>query len=92
MRNHPDFDPSFYDLGCLGGNKTAVSGDEIIFFAENRILSKNSRVAFVAPENYVFGLLRMFEFIDQAAQTQASRDRAEALGWLDDPHFRREDA
>jgi len=87
MRRDPGFDPSFNMLwDATAVTKMQLSSDELVFFAQNRILSKASRVAFVAPEAHVFGVLRMFEIhyslIDDSAQSQVFRKRAEALEWL----------
>ncbi len=91
MRKDPDFDPSFSLL--WDGTKVvslAISSDEIRTLSQNQVYLHTSRVAFVAPQNLVFGLARMFEAYysmhDNPARTRVFRHRADALEWLEAPY------
>ena len=87
MLNNPDFDQSFNMLwDTTRATKTTLSSEEIRQLAQSRVMGKSSRVAFVAPLEAVFGMLRMYEiyysFFENPAQTRSFKDRSEALEWL----------
>jgi len=86
----PDFDPSF-DMLWDARMATAIdlSSNQVVFFAQNPMLHKGSRLAFVAPESHVFGVLRMFEIyysmIANPARTHVFREMSDAVDWLNQP-------
>jgi len=86
----PDFDPSF-DMLWDARMATAIdlSSNQVVFFAQNPMLHKGSRLAFVAPESHVFGVLRMFEIyysmIANPARTYVFRKMSDAVDWLNQP-------
>lgn len=90
MFRDPDFDPSFNMLwDARLATSLDLSSNQVVRIAQNPMLLTNSRVAFVAPEYHVYGVLRMFEtyysMIAQPAQTHVFRDLPEALEWLHEP-------
>lgn len=90
MFSDPDFDPSFDMLwDARLATSIDLSSNQVIHFAQNPMLHQDSRVAFVASESHVFGVLRMFEIyysmIASPAQTHVFRNVNEALKWLGQP-------
>lgn len=90
MFSDRDFDPSF-DMLWDARLATAIdlSSNQVVYFAQNPMLHQASRVAFVAAESHVFGVLRMFEIyysmIASPAQTHVFRNLPDALEWLNQP-------
>jgi hypothetical protein len=86
LSNDKDFDPSFSQLVDLTG-VTAIgfTPDDVHGLAERSIFSPQSRRAFVAKRDLLYGLARMFELLREARgkdEIQVFRDRNEALEWL----------
>jgi hypothetical protein len=70
ISSHPDFDPSFSELVDFS-EVTAVAASTLAIEKSARqksIFSLTSRHAVVAPQDHIFGLVRMFEVL--AEQTK----------------------
>ncbi len=79
------FDPSFdhlFDLRSVEGMK--VSSSQIRRTAEARLFSEASKRAVVAPQDVVFGSVRMYQAYRDATpgQIRLFRDYSDALEWL----------
>jgi len=94
VRNHqdrlladPDFDASFDQLiDTTTSTKFEISPHEARILAGRRILSPESRRAFVATEPHIFGLGRMMEIYHEGlgyADVQVFYSLDEALKWLE---------
>ena len=86
LRNDPRFDPSYRQLVDLTGITEILVGTRLINdTAHDQYFTPGSRRAFVASEDAVFGLARMFATRAEAeGQTiEVFRDRAKAEEWLD---------
>jgi hypothetical protein len=83
----PDFDVSFDQLiDTTPAIEFDISADEARTLAERRIVSPESRRAFVAIQPHIFGLGRMMEVYHEAlgyADVQVFYSRDEALKWLE---------
>jgi hypothetical protein len=79
----PDFDASFDQLiYATAATKFGISADEARILAERRIVSPESRRAFVATEPHIFGLGRMMEIYHERlkyADAQVFHSMNEAL-------------
>jgi hypothetical protein len=82
----PDFDASFDQLiDATDATIFGVSADQARTLAERRIVSPESRRAFVAAESHIFGLGRMMEIYHEGrgyADVQVFYSMNEALNWL----------
>jgi hypothetical protein len=83
----PDFDASFDQLiDTTPATKFDISADEARILAERRIVSQESRRAFVATEPHIFGLGRMMEIYHERleyADVHVFHHVDEALKWLE---------
>src|SRR5215831_5832518 len=80
----PDFDENFDQLiDTTATTKINLSVREAKDLAERRIVSPDSRRAFVAIEPHIFGLGRMMEaYHHPLSETQVFRSLREALEWI----------
>jgi hypothetical protein len=82
----PDFDPSFDQLlDMTAATKFEISADEARTLARRRMLSPESRRAFVATAPHIFGLGRMMEIYREGmeyAEVRVFYSMDEALEWL----------
>jgi hypothetical protein len=82
----PDFDPSFDQLiDTTHVTNIDISADEVRILASRRILSSESRRAFVATRPHIFGLGRMMEIFHEDlgyADVHVFYSINEALEWL----------
>jgi hypothetical protein len=92
IRNHqdrlladPDFDATFDQLiDATRATKFNLSADEARLLAVRRILTPESRRAFVATEPHIFGLGRMMEIYHEGlAYVEVFHSIDEALKWLE---------
>jgi hypothetical protein len=83
----PDFDASFDQLiDMTAATKFEISADQARILAKRRILSPESRRAFVATKPHIFGLGRMMEIYREGpgyADVQVFYSMDEALEWLE---------
>ena len=81
----PDFDVSFDQLIDTTAVTTFdISASEARILAERRILSPESRRAFVATKPHIFGLARMMEvYHEPLGEVQVFYSMDEALKWLE---------
>lgn len=87
MLNDPEFDSSFdllWDATLITSINLSIN--QAFLLAQLRVMSKTSRVVFVAPWRPVYGVVETFEtyssMVDDPPQTRAFRDRHEAIQWL----------
>ncbi len=84
--NDKDFDPNFSQLGDFTRvTEIAFTADDVRRFAERSIFSPQSRRAFVATTDALYGMVRMFELLRDVrgeGQIRVFRDRDAALDWL----------
>ena len=80
----PDFDASFDQLiDATTATRFDISAHEARILAERRIVSRESRRAFVATEPHIFGLGRMMEiYHEHLGNAQVFDSMDEALKWL----------
>ena len=80
-----DFDVSFDQLiDTTAVTKFDISASEARILAERRIVSPESRRAFVATEPHIFGLGRMMEvYHEHLGNVQVFYSMDEALKWLE---------
>jgi hypothetical protein len=81
----PDFDASFDQLiDTTSARKFDISAHEARILAERRVVSAESRRAFVATEPHIFGLGRMMEiYHEHLGNAQVFYSMDEALKWLE---------
>jgi len=81
----PDFDVSFDQLiDTTAVTKVDISASEVRILAERRIVSPESRRAFVATKPHIFGLGRMMEvYHEPLGEIQVFYSMDEALMWLE---------
>jgi hypothetical protein len=83
----PDFDASFDQLiDTTPATKFEISADEAKILAQRRIVSPESRRAFVATVPHIYGLGRMMEVYHEDleyADVHVFYSMDEALKWLD---------
>jgi hypothetical protein len=83
----PDFDASFDQLiDATNALRFGISADEARILAERRIVTPESRRAFVATEPHIFGLARMMEIYREGreyAEVHVFYSMDEALKWLE---------
>jgi len=83
----PDFDASFDQLiDTTSATRFDISAHEARVLAERRIVSPESRRAFVATEPHIFGLGRMMEIYYELlglGNARAFYSMDEALKWLE---------
>jgi hypothetical protein len=85
----PDYDPDLDDLLDFGDvERVDVAGEGVrrlvAYFDRADLPGHHARLAIVAPQDYVFGLARMYEALRGGApgQIRVFRDRAAAEAWL----------
>ena len=85
----PDFDVGFDQLiDTTAVTRFDISADEARILAERRIVSPESRRAFVATAPHIFGLGRMMEIYHERleyADVEVFDSMDEALKWLERP-------
>jgi hypothetical protein len=85
----PDFDAGFDQLiDTTAAMRFDISASEARILAERRIVSPESRRAFVATEPHIFGLGRMMEIYHEAleyADVEVFDSMDQALKWLERP-------
>jgi hypothetical protein len=86
----PDFEASFDQLiDTSAVTKIDISADEARVLAERRIVSPESRRAFVAVKSHIFGLARMMEvFHEPVGHAQVFYSIDEAVKWIATPEHR----
>ncbi len=86
LASDKDFDPNFSQLGDFTGvTEIAFTADDVRSFAERNIFSPQSRRAFVAKSDALYGMVRMFELLRDVrgeGQIRVFRDHDAALEWL----------
>ncbi len=85
----PDYDPDLDDLlDFSGAERVAIVAEGVrrlvAYFDRADLPGHHARLAVVAPQDYVFGLARMYETLRGGApgQIRVFRDRAAAEAWL----------
>jgi hypothetical protein len=83
----PHFDPTFDQLiDTIPAKEFNISADEARILASRRIVSPESRRAFVATKPHIFGLGRMMEIYHEGlayADVEVFHSMDEALKWLE---------
>ena len=81
----PDFDVTFDQLiDTTAAAEIAISADEAKVLAVRRIVSPESRRAFVATKSHIFGLGRMMQvYHEPLGDVQVFYSMDEALKWLE---------
>ena len=87
LLSDPDFKPEFDQLiDATAVTAVEVSVDEIKTLVSRKVLSPESRRAFLAPSPFVYGMGRMMgtylEMSKAASQVGVFRDLPSALKWL----------
>jgi hypothetical protein len=86
MIAHPDFDPSFNQLGDFREvQRMDLSGEDIRNFATRSIYAASSKRAFVVSTDVQFGLGRMFETyrgLDGENGVRIFRSMSDAIQWV----------
>jgi hypothetical protein len=86
LRDDPDFDPGFSQLvDCTKVTKADdLSTDAIYELARRHLFGAESKRAFVAPQNLVYGLIRMFQILtnDYPDELLVCKDLTEARKYL----------
>ena len=85
LRDDVNFDPAFselYDFRSV--TKFELSAEQIQAIAGRPIYGTGSRAALVAPDDLVYGLLRMFQTMAEGGHgnIQIFRDMDDARSWL----------
>lgn len=86
LSKDPDFDPSFSQIADFTQvTRVELSSDEIRRLAQRGIFSADSRRAFIAPNEAIFGIGRMFETLrgfEGEKGIRIVRTLEEALDWV----------
>lgn len=86
LLNDRDFDPSFSQIADFSQfTKFDLSANEIRQMAEKSVFSAQSRRAFIVPNDFAFGLGRMFQILRDLAGEKGiriCRTLEEALDWV----------
>jgi hypothetical protein len=86
LENDPDFDPSFSQIADFTQfTQFDLSSNDIRQMAERSLFSPESRRAFIVPNDFAFGLARMFEILRDLAGEKGirvCRSLEEALDWV----------
>jgi hypothetical protein len=85
LRNDPDFDPTYrqiVDMSGITDDLVDVATKELV--SRDQIFARGARRAWVATENYTFGMARMYTVAanGQGQSVQVFRTRKEAEDWL----------
>jgi hypothetical protein len=79
----PAYSPAFSHLiDCTQVTSFEVSADLTRSVAGKKLFSSRSKLAIVAPQDYIYGMARMFE-LQHRGCVQVFRDLEEARKWLD---------
>jgi hypothetical protein len=74
LENDPDFDPSFSQIADFTQfTQFDLSSNDIRQMAERSLFSPESRRAFIVPNDFAFGLARMFEILRDLAGEKGIR-------------------
>jgi hypothetical protein len=86
LASDPDFDPSFSQIADFTQfTQFDLSSEDIRQMAERSLFSPESRRAFIVPNDFAFGLARMFEILRDLAGEKGirvCRSLEEALDWV----------
>lgn len=86
LSKDPDFDPGFSQIADFTQvTRVELSSDEIRQLAQRGIFSADSRRAFIAPNEAIFGIGRMFETLrgfEGEKGIRIVRTLEEALDWV----------
>jgi hypothetical protein len=86
LANDPDFDPSLSQIADFTQfTQFDLSSEDIRQMAERSLFSPHSRRAFIVPNDFAFGLARMFEILRDLAGEKGirvCRSLEEALDWV----------
>jgi len=86
LSKDPDFDPRFSQISDFTHvTRIELSGDEIRRLAQRTIFSAHSRRAFIAPNETIFGIGRMFEILrglEGEKGIRVFRTLEQALDWV----------
>ena len=86
LSNDPDFDPSFSQIADFTQvTRIELSSNDIRRLAQRGIFSAHSRRAFIAPNETIFGIGRMFEILrglEGEKGIRIFRTLEEALDWV----------
>jgi hypothetical protein len=86
LSKDPDFDPGFSQIADFTQvTRVELSADDIHRLAQKSIFSANSRRAFIAPNETVFGIGRMFEILrglEGERGIRIFRTLEEGLDWV----------
>jgi len=86
LSKDPDFDPSFSQISDFTHvTRIEISSDEIRRLAQRTIFSAHSRRAFIAPDETIFGIGRMFEILrglEGEKGIRIFRTLEQALDWV----------
>jgi hypothetical protein len=86
LSNDPDFDPCFSQIADFTQfSQFDLSSEDIRQMAEMSLFSPQSRRAFIVPNDFAFGLARMFQILRDIAGEQGihvCRSLEEALDWV----------
>ena len=91
IARHPDFRPGLSQLIDLADVSEFLSTPDgirevVAWEHAHREMLGQRRCAMVAPDDYMFGMVRMYEMLteDKAVEVQVFRKREEAVSWLSD--------
>ena len=86
LSKDPDFDPSFSQIADFSQfTHFDLSSDDIRLMAERSVFSPQSRRAIIVPNDFAFGLARMFQILRDLAGEKGihvCRSLEEALDWV----------
>src|SRR5689334_3711126 len=86
LSKDPDFDPTFSQIANFTHvTRIELSGEEVCRLAQKSIFSADSRRAFIAPNETIFGIGRMFEILrglEGEKGIRVFRTLEEALDWV----------
>jgi hypothetical protein len=86
LSKDPDFDPSFSQIADFTQfTQFDLSSEDIRQMAERSVFSAESRRAFIVPNDFAFGLGRMFQILRELAGEKGihvCRSLEEALDWV----------
>lgn len=86
LSKDPEFDPSFSQIADFTQvTRIELSGDEIRRLAQMGVFSAHSRRAFIAPNETIFGIGRMFETLrglEGEKGIRIFRNLEQALDWV----------
>lgn len=78
--NHPDFDPSFsHFIDASNVIDTDLHPPELIKLNHIEAFAPTSKRVIIARSNFIFGVVRMYEFVSERENLKVVRTREEAF-------------